>query len=134
MTTDQASNSKDACRFHRREGEIHHVPRGSVEPQYFQTAHCQIRSGRAELGFGMKDMPFRKMIFPGHHSVRDGGRRAVTFQVSALWYIIFFLGWPLQAAEYFPPPDSDGGWRTLTNATQIRKLAGLDLRRLEQAY
>lgn len=36
--------------------------------------------------------------------------------------------------EYFPPPDSQGGWRTLHDAASIRRLAGMDLRRLEQAY
>ncbi len=38
------------------------------------------------------------------------------------------------AAEYFPPPDSSGGWRELHNAAQIRQLAGMDLPRLEQAF
>jgi CubicO group peptidase (beta-lactamase class C family) len=37
-------------------------------------------------------------------------------------------------SEYFPPPDSKGGWRTLKDAASIRKLAGMDLARLEQAY
>ncbi len=37
-------------------------------------------------------------------------------------------------AEYFPPPDSKGGWRTLKDAAQIRRLAGMDLPRLEQAF
>ena len=41
---------------------------------------------------------------------------------------------PIDAADYFPPPDSDGGWRTLTGAAEIREKAGLDLARLEQAY
>lgn len=36
--------------------------------------------------------------------------------------------------EYFPPPDSRGGWRTLADARSIRKLAGMDLGRLDQAY
>jgi CubicO group peptidase (beta-lactamase class C family) len=43
----------------------------------------------------------------------------------------------LQAAPdlaYFPPPDSEGGWRTLHDENSIRNLAGLDLKRLEQAY
>ena len=40
----------------------------------------------------------------------------------------------IQAADYFPPPDSAGGWRTLKDAAQIRTLAGMDLPRLEQAY
>lgn len=39
-----------------------------------------------------------------------------------------------QAADYFPPPDSKGGWRTLTAAAEIREKAGLDLKRLETAY
>ena len=37
-------------------------------------------------------------------------------------------------ADYFPPPDSEGGWRTLSDAAQIRELAGMDLGRLEKAY
>jgi CubicO group peptidase (beta-lactamase class C family) len=38
------------------------------------------------------------------------------------------------AADYFPPPDSRGGWRTLKDAAAIRKLAEMDLARLDQAY
>src|SRR5438477_9199064 len=38
------------------------------------------------------------------------------------------------AADYFPPSDSAGGWRAATNAAQVRKLAGMDLSRLEQAW
>ena len=38
------------------------------------------------------------------------------------------------AANYFPPPDSEGGWRTLSEAGQIRELAGMDLSRLDQAF
>ena len=37
-------------------------------------------------------------------------------------------------ASYFPPPDSKGGWRTLKDAASIRKLAGMDLSRLDQAW
>ena len=36
--------------------------------------------------------------------------------------------------DYFPPPDSAGGWRTLSGAAQIRKVAGMDLARLDQAF
>lgn len=39
----------------------------------------------------------------------------------------------LFAADYFPPPDKDGGWRTLKDAQALRDLAGVDLSRLEQA-
>ena len=36
--------------------------------------------------------------------------------------------------DYFPPPDSQGGWRTLKTAAEIREKAGMALSRLEQAY
>ncbi len=38
------------------------------------------------------------------------------------------------AADYFPPPDSAGGWRTTKTAVEVRELAGMDLARLEQAF
>ncbi|HZK82605.1 MAG TPA: hypothetical protein VFC46_16090 [Humisphaera sp.] len=38
------------------------------------------------------------------------------------------------ASDYFPPPDSDGGWRTLSDPAQIRDLAGMDLPRLKRAF
>jgi hypothetical protein len=46
-------------------------------------------------------------------------------------------GLPLVAAEsgaYFPPADKNGGQRTLTDATQSRKTAGMDLNRLNRAF
>ena len=39
-----------------------------------------------------------------------------------------------QSADYFPPPDKDGGWRVLTDAAKVRTLAGMDLSRLDQAF
>jgi CubicO group peptidase (beta-lactamase class C family) len=41
---------------------------------------------------------------------------------------------PLRAADYFPPPDSKGGWRTLSSASEIREKSGMSLGRLEKAY
>ena len=35
--------------------------------------------------------------------------------------------------EYFPPPDSGGGWRTL-KGDQVRKIAGFDVHKLDQAF
>ncbi len=40
----------------------------------------------------------------------------------------------VQAADYFPPPDKEGGWRLLKDAAQMRQLAGVELSRLEQAF
>ena len=39
-----------------------------------------------------------------------------------------------KGADYYPPPDSDGGWRTLNDPAQIRELAGMDVKKLDQAY
>ena len=41
---------------------------------------------------------------------------------------------PAADRAYFPPPDSAGGWRTATNVAQVRDRAGMDLRKLEQAW
>lgn len=41
---------------------------------------------------------------------------------------------PALSADYFPPPDSRGGWRTLKDAASIRRVAGMDLDRLERAF
>src|SRR5262245_60481247 len=38
------------------------------------------------------------------------------------------------ADDYFPPPDSKGGWRTLTDPAKIEKTAGLDKRKLDGAF
>lgn len=34
-------------------------------------------------------------------------------------------------SEYFPPPESQGGWRKLRNPDEIRRLAGMDSAKLE---
>lgn len=36
--------------------------------------------------------------------------------------------------DYFPKPDSEGGWRTLKDAAAIRKTAGMDLNKLDYAF
>ena len=38
------------------------------------------------------------------------------------------------ADDYFPPPDSQGGWRAATSADDARKLAGMDLPQLGRAF
>jgi CubicO group peptidase (beta-lactamase class C family) len=35
--------------------------------------------------------------------------------------------------DYFPPPDSQGGWRVLQTASQVRAVTGIDVARLDQA-
>jgi CubicO group peptidase (beta-lactamase class C family) len=36
--------------------------------------------------------------------------------------------------DYFPPPDAQGGWRVLNDSAQIRKTAGMDRAKLDQAF
>ena len=38
------------------------------------------------------------------------------------------------ADSYFPPPDSEGGWRTLTDPAAVRAQAGIDKSRLDDAF
>src|SRR5947209_19068134 len=38
------------------------------------------------------------------------------------------------AADYFPPPDAQGGWRALQDSAQIRKTAGIDKGKLDEAF
>ncbi len=37
-------------------------------------------------------------------------------------------------ADYFPPPDSAGGWRTLKDPAQIQATAGIDVKKLDEAF
>jgi CubicO group peptidase (beta-lactamase class C family) len=39
-----------------------------------------------------------------------------------------------QPNDYFPPPDTEGGWRTLKDPAQIRKQTGFRVDRLDQAF
>ena len=41
---------------------------------------------------------------------------------------------PAWENSYFPPPDADGGWRTLDDADEIRRVAGMDRGRLDEAF
>jgi CubicO group peptidase (beta-lactamase class C family) len=61
--------------------------------------------------------------------------REISRRVSLL--LVAVLVCVVAAAErdnYFPPSDKDGGWRTLADAAKVRKLAGMDVVRLDQAF
>ncbi len=47
---------------------------------------------------------------------------------------LFLVSHQARAEDYFPPPDSEGGWRTLSDPAQIRALAGLDAQQLDRAF
>ncbi len=38
------------------------------------------------------------------------------------------------AADYYPPPDSQKGWRSITDPGQIQKTAGIDTRKLDETF
>jgi len=38
------------------------------------------------------------------------------------------------ADDYYPPADKDGGWRTLSETSALRKIGGMDAARLDQAF
>lgn len=35
---------------------------------------------------------------------------------------------------YFPPPDSEGGWRTFTDSKKVRKMTGFDMAKLDEVF
>jgi CubicO group peptidase (beta-lactamase class C family) len=49
-------------------------------------------------------------------------------------FVVLFTASACAAEPYFPPPDREGGWRAATTAADVRKLAGMDLERLDRAY
>ena len=56
------------------------------------------------------------------------------FLFATILIMVSLVSAPAQAGEYFPKPDSEGGWRTVKDAKQIREKAGMDRVRLEQAF
>jgi len=48
--------------------------------------------------------------------------------------LVFACAVLLAAQEYYPAPDSAGGWRMLSDAAQIRNKTGIDVRRLDMAF
>ena len=69
---------------------------------------------------------------PGRGDRLLASHQMISFVVILIFVLSAFR--LVHAADYFPPPDSEGGWRTLKDAAQIRESAGMDLRRLEQAF
>ena len=51
---------------------------------------------------------------------------------SVLFFLILLN--PAASGDYFPPPDTQGGWRTLKDSAQIRKDLGIDMAKLDQAF
>jgi len=55
-------------------------------------------------------------------------------RIIIVYFLVFGLHLGARGQDYFPPPDSSGGWRILKDPAQVRKVTGIDVRRLEQAF
>jgi CubicO group peptidase (beta-lactamase class C family) len=52
-----------------------------------------------------------------------------------LTFTLFALvGHAGSTSEYFPPPDNQGGWRALSDAAAIEEKAGIDVKKLDEAF
>lgn len=52
-------------------------------------------------------------------------------RIVGLWWVFCAMAF---GGEYFPPPDSAGGWRVASQTGEIRRRAGLSPERLDQAW
>jgi len=53
------------------------------------------------------------------------------------WWILIVFCFLLSCnagKEYYPPPDSEGGWRTLNDERKIQKITGIDKSKLDDAF
>jgi CubicO group peptidase (beta-lactamase class C family) len=48
--------------------------------------------------------------------------------------VALILALLLQAGDYYPPPDKDGGWRIPKDAAELKTVAGMDAVKLDQAW
>ncbi len=48
--------------------------------------------------------------------------------------LILAFALALQGADYYPPPDKDGGWRTPKDSAELKTVAGMDAVKLDQAW
>lgn len=51
-----------------------------------------------------------------------------------LFLSLLLAGASLFSQDYYPPPDTQGGWRTLQDPTKIRKIAAIDPQKLDAAF
>ena len=60
--------------------------------------------------------------------------RPFAVALTSLSLLVPLAGCSGSSSEYFPPPDTEGGWRTLTEAGEVSRVAGMDLARLDEAF
>jgi CubicO group peptidase (beta-lactamase class C family) len=62
------------------------------------------------------------------------GRHISLLSLISLAFLTLSLMAPARDEDYFPPGDGAGGWRTLRDSAQIRKITGIDVKKLDQAF
>lgn len=50
------------------------------------------------------------------------------------FFFLVLATFEARADEYFPPPDTEGGWRTLSDPAKTLEVAGIDRSKLDQAF
>lgn len=60
--------------------------------------------------------------------------RSLTTVRQKVLLLALLLAFAGQASDYYPPADAAGGWRTLSDAAEIRKLTGIDVSRLDETF
>ena len=60
--------------------------------------------------------------------------RLCRFGQFTLACVLILAGAVTSSAQYFPPPDSAGGWRTLKDPKEIEAKTGLDVNKLDQVF
>ena len=54
--------------------------------------------------------------------------------IHTLCFAMLMAALAADAADYFPPPDAKGGWRTLKDPAKIKKSTGFDVAKLDAAF
>jgi CubicO group peptidase (beta-lactamase class C family) len=80
--------------------------------------------------------PFTFFVANKIPSLEEKGERIACHQFYIPLFALLFLFQlnPAWGEDYFPPGDNQGGWRTLNDSAQIRKVAGIDVKKLDQAF
>src|SRR3981081_4702725 len=70
--------------------------------------------------------------------MRTPSKQLLTARPSALRVFLFSLlltpHAPVWGQDYYPPPDTDGGWRALQDTDKIRKITSIDTQKLDDTF
>src|SRR5258705_11453947 len=70
------------------------------------------------------------MFSPIDFATTSSWHHITTMRIPLLLSLFALVSYSARADDYFPPPDSEGGWRMPKDAAETRELAGMDPHRL----